>query len=64
MNRKLTRNTSNSVLGGVCSGIAQYLDLDPTVVRILTVLATVLGFGSLVLVYLVMWILVPADRAR
>lgn len=63
MAKKLTRNTSNSVLGGVCAGVAQYLDLDPTLIRVLTVLATILGFGSLVLVYLLMWLIVPADTS-
>ncbi len=63
MTKKLTRNTSNSVLGGVCAGVAQYLDLDPTLIRVLTVLATILGFGSLVLVYLLMWLIVPADTS-
>jgi len=56
--RRLTRG-DDRWLGGVCSGLADYLGLDVTLVRLLTVLGTILGLGSLVLVYLVAWVLVP-----
>lgn len=59
----LTRRTDDRWIGGVCSGIAAYLDVDVNVVRLLTVVATVLGAGSLILVYVVAWILVPAAAA-
>lgn len=42
----------NGKLMGVCAGIARYFDLDVTLVRIAWVVATLLGFGSLILVYL------------
>ena len=57
--RRLTRG-EDRWLGGVCSGLADYLGLDVTLVRLLTVIGTVLGLGTLVLVYLVAWVLVPA----
>ncbi len=60
MTKQLTRRTDDRWIGGVCSGIAAYLDVDVNLVRLLTVLATVLGAGSLILVYIVAWILVPA----
>jgi phage shock protein PspC (stress-responsive transcriptional regulator) len=47
-------------VGGVASGIADYLNLDPVLVRIGFVLATVLGGGGVVL-YLVMWVIVPEE---
>lgn len=43
---------ANGKLMGVCSGIARYFDLDVTLVRVAWVIATLLGVGSLVLVYL------------
>jgi len=46
------------MIEGVCSGIAEYLDIDPTVVRLLFVLFTFLGGGG-VIVYLVLWIIMP-----
>ena len=63
MTKKLTRRTNDRWIGGVCSGIAAYLDVDVNVVRLLTVVATILGAGSLILVYVVAWILVPAAAA-
>jgi phage shock protein PspC (stress-responsive transcriptional regulator) len=59
--KRLTRG--DGWLGGVCAGVADYLGLDVTLVRLLTVLGTILGVGSLVLVYLVAWILVPRRTA-
>jgi len=59
--RRLVRRTDDKLLGGVCSGIADHLGLDPTLVRLLTVLLTVLGFGSVVIAYLVAWVIVPKD---
>lgn len=58
--RRLVRSR-NRMLGGVCAGLAEYAGLDVTLVRILTVVATVLGAGSLVVVYLVLWILLPQE---
>src|SRR5215510_7796163 len=59
--RRLVRRTDNKMLGGVCAGLAEYFGLDPTLVRVLTVLATVLGAGSVIIAYLVAWIIVPKD---
>jgi phage shock protein PspC (stress-responsive transcriptional regulator) len=59
--RRLVRRTDDKMLGGVCAGLADYLGLDRTLVRVLTVLATVLGAGSVVVAYLVAWVIVPKD---
>ena len=50
-------NKSNGKALGVCAGIADYFNLDVTLVRIAWVLGTLLGFGSLVLVYIVIALL-------
>ncbi len=55
----LGRNANDKVLGGVCSGLAHYLKIDPTVVRILFALITFGGFGTGVLIYIVLWIVLP-----
>ena len=60
--RRLVRRSDDRMLAGVCSGLAEYTGLDVTLVRVLTVLAAVLGFGSVVVAYLVAWLLVPLDR--
>jgi phage shock protein PspC (stress-responsive transcriptional regulator) len=59
--RRLVRRTDDNMLGGVCAGLADHLGLDPTLVRVLTVLATVLGAGSVVIAYVVAWLIVPKD---
>lgn len=59
--RRLVRRTDDRMLGGVCAGMADHLGLDVTLVRLLTVLITVLGFGSVIIAYLVAWLIVPKD---
>ena len=56
--RKLYRSTTNRQLAGVCGGLAQYFNIDATLVRVLFVLLAVLGGSGLVL-YVAMWIIVP-----
>ena len=57
--RQLTRSTSNRMIAGVCAGLGEYLGIDPTIIRLLTVLAFFTGFGGIALVYLSMAIVVP-----
>jgi phage shock protein C len=57
-NRKLYRSRTDRKLAGVCGGLAQYLNTDPTLIRVLFVVLSVLG-GSGIVIYLAMWIIVP-----
>ena len=57
--KKLTRSTSNRMIAGVYAGLAEYLGIDPTIVRLLVVLAFFTGFGGIALVYLIMALVVP-----
>lgn len=59
MDRKLYRNSREGMIGGVCAGIAEYFDLDVSVVRILAALLLVAGWGSPVLVYIILWVVLP-----
>jgi phage shock protein C len=56
--RKLYRSKTDRKLAGVCSGLAQYFNVDATLIRVLFVLLAVLGGSGLVL-YVAMWIIVP-----
>ena len=58
--KRLERSKSNRILGGVCAGVANYLNMDPTLVRVLTVLIT-LFTGVPIVVYLVMLFVVPEE---
>jgi phage shock protein PspC (stress-responsive transcriptional regulator) len=57
--KSLTRSTSNRMVAGVCAGLGEYLGIDPTIVRLLTVLAFFTGFGGIVIVYLLMALIIP-----
>lgn len=60
--KKLTRSESNRKVAGVCSGIGQYLKLDPTIVRVVFVILTVMTsmFPMLVL-YVMLMLLIPNE---
>ncbi len=59
--RILYRSRSNRMVGGVCGGLAEYFNIDPTVIRLLFVFGVIFGFGSLLLVYLVMLVVIPEN---
>jgi phage shock protein C len=58
--RRLYRSRTNRKLAGVCGGLAQYFNTDPTLIRVLFVVLAVLG-GPGLLIYLVLWIVVPKE---
>jgi phage shock protein PspC (stress-responsive transcriptional regulator) len=58
--RRLYRSENDKLLGGVCAGLANYLRLDPAIVRIIFALVTVGGFGLGFLVYIILWIVIPS----
>ena len=58
MSKKLYRSSTNKMIAGVCGGLAEHFDMDPTIVRLIWVVA-VFGAGFGVLAYLVAWIIVP-----
>jgi len=57
---RLTRNSSNKVVVGVCSGLARYFGADPVIVRLAFVIFAFTG-GASIPVYLALWIFMPAD---
>jgi phage shock protein C len=58
--KKLMRSSNNKMIAGVCGGLADYLNLDPTVVRLIFMLLFFLG-GHGLLVYLILWLVMPAQ---
>jgi phage shock protein C len=58
MEKRLYRDDLNKKVGGVCAGLAEYLNIDVTIIRVIFVLALVMkGVG--VVPYLVLWIVLP-----
>ncbi|MBQ8099785.1 MAG: PspC domain-containing protein [Paludibacteraceae bacterium] len=62
MEKKL-RKSSNKMLAGVCAGIAEYMDIDPTLVRVIYAACSVFlaGFPGLIL-YLILCLIMPAPE--
>ena len=57
--RRLARSHKDRLLGGVAGGLGEYLGVDPTLVRLLFVLAVVVTGGAVLLAYPVLWVVVP-----
>lgn len=57
-NKKIYRKTDDCVVAGVCSGLADYFEIDETLVRVIFVLLAI-GGGSGILIYLVLWLVIP-----
>jgi phage shock protein C len=58
--KRLYRSTKDSMIGGVCAGLANYFGMDPTVVRIIFLLLALFPANG-VLIYLILWIVVPQE---
>ena len=59
--KKLYRSTSDRMIAGVCGGLGEYFDIDPTLVRLIFVLGTVFSFSALFWAYIVMLIVIPEE---
>jgi phage shock protein C len=58
VNKRLYRSQKNKILGGVATGVADYFDVDPVLIRALFVIAT-FGWGASIIAYIVLWIIIP-----
>lgn len=59
--KKLCRSVSNRMICGVCGGIGNYFNIDPTLVRLIWVIVSFLGAGSGLLVYILAAIIIPEE---
>ncbi len=59
MEKRLFKNTTNKVISGVCSGIAEYFAVDPTLVRLGVVALCVFSAGSACIAYIVAAVIMP-----
>ena len=63
MKKRLYRSTREKMLFGVCGGVAEYFETDPTIIRLAWVVFSLLG-GSGVLAYIIAAIIMPADQEK
>jgi phage shock protein C len=58
----LSRSSSNAILGGVCGGLANFFNVDVSVIRLIFALLVVFG-GSGILLYIILWVVLPSDKS-
>jgi len=59
--KQLTRSNTNRMLAGVCGGLGEFLDIDPTILRLAFIFGSFISGGSVLLVYIVMAFVVPLE---
>ncbi|MFZ2151286.1 MAG: PspC domain-containing protein [Candidatus Absconditicoccaceae bacterium] len=59
--KKLYRDERHEVIGGVCAGLGEYFHIDPVLIRAIFVIFGLMG-GFAVLLYIVLWIIIPAKK--
>ena len=57
--KKLFRSRHNRMLAGVCGGLAEYFNIDPTMMRVITIILTVTPFVPAGIIYALLWLLIP-----
>lgn len=58
--KRLIRTRDDQMIAGVCGGLARYLGVDPTLVRVAAVVALVFGFPAAVVGYVLAWAIMPS----
>lgn len=59
MTKKIYRSESDRMIAGICGGIGEYFDIDPTLVRI--IFAFILLSGSGFILYIILWVVIPSQ---
>ena len=59
--KRLYRSANDKVVGGVCGGIAEYLNVDPVVIRLAWILLTLLSMGAGIVGYIIAWAIIPKN---
>jgi len=62
--KRLQRSDDDRWIGGVCGGLAAYTGVDAGLIRLIVAVGTILGFGSLILAYIVAWVIMPKADPR
>lgn len=61
--KRLYRSKDNQMIAGVCAGLGDYFNIDPTVIRLIFVLATIFG-GYGIVAYIILWIVLPEESSQ
>ena len=60
--KKLYRSKKKRMIGGVCAGIGEFLEIDPTVIRVIWAFVTILSIGIGIIAYILAWIIIPEKK--
>jgi phage shock protein C len=59
--KRLYRSRKDRILGGVCGGLGDHIDVDPTIIRVVWAVVSLLTIGTGLLAYIIAWILIPEE---
>jgi len=59
MDRRLYLSETDKKIGGVCGGLGEYFNVDPTIIRLLVVILTFMSAGTGIVAYLIAWAIIP-----
>ena len=59
MAKRLYRSQKDKVLGGVCGGLAEFLETDPVLIRLVWIVFSLLSLGAGIVAYFIFWLVVP-----
>ncbi|MDO9550760.1 MAG: PspC domain-containing protein, partial [Methanoregula sp.] len=61
--KRLYRSKNQRMLGGVCGGIGEHINVDPTVIRLVWAVLTLLSVGIGIIAYIIAWVIIPEEGA-
>jgi len=62
--KRLYRVKKDRILGGVCGGIADYFNADPSIIRLIWIGLTLLSMGAGIILYIIAWIIIPEKEEK
>lgn len=62
MEKRLFRSRKSRSVAGICGGLAEHLDIDPTIIRIVFVIGTLFTIFPFLLAYIILWIVIPESN--
>ena len=60
--KKLLLSKNNKMIGGVCGGLGEYFNIDPTIIRIIFILLAFIFLGTPIFIYIIFWIVIPSEE--
>lgn len=59
--RRLYRSGKEKIIAGVCGGFGEYFRIDPVLIRIIFVISLFASFGTMIIIYIILWIIIPRN---